>query len=199
MTLHAIEGFSQLYADAVVSDDRSRLLFLSVWGLDTAIQELLARLSLPGVKGGIRELMINTTPGESVWHSIADPDDLQKLTGRSAYPAAHVRGLVQLWLYDSLAAQLDYAAHRGLLLRQHGEADEAFASRYWAAIQAICPVPLLAAWHDVIQTFEGYGWCERYRGLAVDAYRLDFSHEDVEKRLTECIQSGQLRLPAKPH
>jgi hypothetical protein len=48
-----IRAASGLYADAFVGTDENKLLFLSVWGLDTAIQEFLGRLSLPVTQGGI--------------------------------------------------------------------------------------------------------------------------------------------------
>lgn len=198
MNLYAIENVSNVYADAIVSDENSQLLFLSVWGLDTAIQTLLAGLTLPLVKGGYRALQVRHAPDECVYHYVDEPERLLKLTGRSNNNAAHVRGLVQLWLYDP-RANVDCLNHRALLFKRQDEAEIVFNQRLWTTVQQLCPVPLLAEWEGLLGVFKGYGWVNHYRGLKVDAYALDFSSDDVEKRLTAAIQSGELTLPGRPH
>ncbi len=58
-TLLTLSAIHDVYADAYLADDSGRLLFLSVWGRDTALQELLARLQLPRSDNGIREFTLS--------------------------------------------------------------------------------------------------------------------------------------------
>lgn len=51
--LMQVDEAPELFADAVLVDAADNLLFLSLWGRDTALQEFLARLSLPSHEGGL--------------------------------------------------------------------------------------------------------------------------------------------------
>jgi len=51
--LMQVDEAPELFADAILVDAADNLLFLSLWGRDTALQEFLARLSLPSHEGGL--------------------------------------------------------------------------------------------------------------------------------------------------
>jgi len=51
--LMQVDEAPELFADAVLVDPADNLLFLSLWGRDTALQAFLARLSLPHHEGGL--------------------------------------------------------------------------------------------------------------------------------------------------
>ena len=87
-----------LYADAVLTDDGNNLLFLSLWGRDTAVQEFRARLSLPVHEGGLDNFHLEGLP----FVQIGNPERLVTDSGRT--PSQLIFGsLVHLWLYDRLA------------------------------------------------------------------------------------------------
>jgi hypothetical protein len=119
------------------------------------------------------------------------------LPGRAVNKASCFNGLVHLWLYDRLATEIDYANHRCLLLKQHSEAEGQFSQRLWQAVQAVYPVPLLPEWYDLLGEFIALGWIEIRKGKLVDAYQLDFSNDEVEKKISHWITIGKLALPKK--
>ena len=79
LQLHEVPG---VFCDAHLVDDGG-LRFLSLWGRDTAIQELLARLSLPEREGGLRSFWIGKSGQEGARYvSFIDPDRLVRLSAR---------------------------------------------------------------------------------------------------------------------
>ena len=54
--LLSLETVYGIYCDAWVADGDEMLVFASFWGRDTAIQEMLARLTLSTAEDGINQL-----------------------------------------------------------------------------------------------------------------------------------------------
>ena len=77
LTLFNVDG---IFCDALVNDDQDDLIFASLWGRDTAIQELLARLTLSSSEGGIAQLIFRGQNPKAI--HLGNPDRLDKLTGR---------------------------------------------------------------------------------------------------------------------
>ena len=204
-TLYAIDEISGVYVDAAVGNEANELLFLSVWGLDTAIQEFLGRLSLPWREGGISDITLKTidnTEGESrgerkKWYNIRNINFFQKLTGRSTSKDSLFNNLVHLWLYDKSASDIDRANHCCLLLKQTAEDAAKFEVRLWEAVKTVCPVPLLDEWKHIMENFQQREWIQYHSGIKVDAVQLDFSDSDIESSISAWIQEGIFTLPQK--
>jgi len=195
-----------LYADAFVMDcDTGQMVFASFWGRDTTLQELLARLTLPGHEGGLASLEFVPSQdgeGESRRLDIGDPDRLAKLSGRM--PADNLFGaLAQLWLYDRKAVEPDHATRRALLLTEGdlpspGEGQDwagPEAERVWALFKTVSHLPLLDHWRDVLvpQALES-GWLRLHPGTRVNAIELDLGAADYEAAVSRLIREGRLTL-----
>jgi hypothetical protein len=188
--LMSINEAPGVYADALLRDERGSLLFCSLWGRDTAIQELLARLSVSIEEGGLRSLRLEGPQGTETIHIDRMPS-IEKLTGR--LPPKNLFGnLVQLWLFDRLAIEPDRANRRALLLqRQTQDADTAL----WALVRNVIHVPLLDAWKDVIlDVFQQRGWIRWLRGINVDAVFVDLSADDVEAEVSRLVRERRLSI-----
>src|SRR5690349_19189241 len=107
MELFRIDEMPDVYGDAVVTDDKDQLLFLSLWGTDTALQTFLARLSLPENEGGITHITFIFDNGSRLI-DIKDANRFSKHTGK-APKGSLVENLSQLWLYDNLVITPDKA------------------------------------------------------------------------------------------
>ncbi len=113
----AVNEINDVYCDALVCDE-GYLVFASCWGRDTAIQELLARLTLTANEGGISQLSFDghvasengdTSDSklrfENYPAKIGNPDRLDKMTGRM--PKSNLFGdLVHVWLFDKKPGNL---------------------------------------------------------------------------------------------
>lgn len=179
-----------VFADALLRDERGGLLFCSLWGRDTAIQELLARLSVPVEEGGLRSLHVEAPQGTETVHFDRMPTT-DKLSGR--LPPKNLFGnLVQLWLYDRLAVEPDRANRRALLLQRnvtHGDA------ALWNLVRSVTHLPLLDHWNEVVlDVFRQNDWIRPLRGIQVDAVFVDLGSDAVEVEISRLVREGRLLL-----
>lgn len=201
--LYRVDGVYGLFADAAVWDQASgELFFISLWGRDTALQEFLARLSLPPGQGGFSAFNLTGTGQEGkVLVRVSNPGQMAKLGGRM--PSSGLFGEVaQTWIYTPLALSLDYAGRRALrILRADtdgpDQADEAFeAEAAWSLLKEVSHLPLLDGWRQaVVQAAFGRGWIKRHQGIAANALEIDLGDPDYETVISGLIKGGILRPP----
>ena len=184
-----------LLADAVLTDEAHNLLFLSVWGRDTAVQAFRARLSLPFSEGGLDSFRLE---GEhATFVQMGNPERLASDSGRTSSQTLF-GSLVHLWLYDCLAVAPDRANRRALLLcrPEKGSTAEGRAvlkHRLWSLVQETCHLPLLPAWRDtVLEAFEASGWIKTLAGIGLDAHALDLGDDAVDSLISRLIQERRL-------
>lgn len=184
-----------LFADAVLTDEGNNLLFLSLWGRDTAVQEFRARLSLPVREGGLNNFRLEAEGTPFV--QVGNPERLVTDSGRTP-PQMIFGSLVHLWLYDRLAVEPDRANRRALLLYRLDEASAAegetsLRQRLWSQVTETCHLPLLPAWRDtVLAAFEAAGWIKTLQGIGLAAYALDLGDDAVEDVVSRLIQERRL-------
>lgn len=199
-TLMQLDVIPDLYADAVLVDTYDKLLFLSVWGRDTAIQELLAGMSLGDEEGGINNFFLSTgtkengSPVKKRAH-IGDAKRLEHYSGRM--PANNVFGgnMTHLWVFDRLVTKPDLANRRTIAICNAGNCKEKLIqNRIWQLTKAICHLPLLDHWAGIIiKRFYDHGWIMDFNGIGVNGALVDLSlDEEVEGEITQLIRSGVL-------
>ncbi|PKM38195.1 MAG: hypothetical protein CVV06_01910 [Gammaproteobacteria bacterium HGW-Gammaproteobacteria-10] len=184
-----IDELHDVFCDALVDDD-GWLVFASCWGRDTAIQELLARLTLPSSEGGLSSLTflddaMNRTVG------IGNPDRLDKMTGRM--PKANLFGdIVHLWLFDKKAVTPHFVNRRAYLLLLPDQDD---CAATWALIKSVCPLPLLDYWQDAVANVcRRNGWLKGIKGYRINAVSIDLPDEEFGAQLGDMIRQGLLEL-----
>lgn len=146
-TLYRIAECPDLMADACVSDDRSNLIFLSLWGRDTAIQEFLARLSLGNDERGLTEIHLLTDEDARLLVAVNNIDALDKCTTRT-FRRTLFGSLVHLWLFDKRCLHPDKSNATAFAILPKGTADH--TQRLWRLVQDTCPLPLLDHWCDAV-------------------------------------------------
>lgn len=174
--LWGIREFSDVFLDALVRNEAGQLMFASLYGRDTAIQQLLAAFSLPVTSGGVDRITLKPveapprlgdgvagvvplypeSPAGEDHRGIAfigDASRLTKLAGklprRSLFgPVSHV------FIYDPQVIDPDTANGRAWVLTFGNEGQDHLQS-VWAMIQRISPVPLVDAWMEPVLTALG--------------------------------------------
>ena len=169
--LWGIREFSDVFLDALVRNEAGQLMFASLYGRDTAIQQLLAAFSLPVTSGGVDRITLKPVeapprPGDGVagvvpLHPetpagedhrgiafIGEASRLTKLAGklprRSLFgPVSHV------FIYDPMVIDPDTANGRAWVLT-FGNDGLDHRQSVWAMIQRISPVPLIDAWLEPV-------------------------------------------------
>lgn len=203
--LMQLSAAPELFADAMLVDAYDNLLFLSLWGRDTALQEFLARVSLANHEGGLDSFFLNTgnkANGEPQRKliQIGKADRLNHHTGRM--PTDNVFGnMAHLWLFDRLTTEPDLANRRTMALFKQGETAIKNGSRtahrrIWQLAKAICHLPLLDHWADtVINMFYEREWIKDFDGIGVNGALIDLSlGEEIEEEITHLIKDGLLTL-----
>ncbi|MEE5091715.1 hypothetical protein V2H26_17155 [Xanthomonas euvesicatoria] len=202
--LYRIDECADLMADACVCGAQGELVFLSVWARDTAIQEFLARLTLPGDAQGLDQFHLVTGKGASIPVFVGNVEQLEKRTTR-AFRRTLFGSMVHLWLFDRRCVQPDKANASALALIP--KADAAPTERLWTLVQQTCPLPLLDHWRDtVLELLSTHAMLSRLP-LALgplEGHRLALDVPLLTQALGELIRRDVLRacandaLPAGP-
>ena len=151
--LFKLRELSDLFADACVRDEAGQLMFLSLYGRDTAIQQLLAAFTLKVGEGGLDGFHLQDPVGESHRVHVGNADRLEKFTGK--LPRENLFGnLVHLWLYDPILTRPD-RSNRVAWVLVEGVDDpsartEAIWLRSWELYRLLSPVPLLDTWQTPV-------------------------------------------------
>jgi hypothetical protein len=158
-----LKELQDLFVDACIRDAAGNLMFMSVYGRDGAVQQLLAAIQLGSAEGGLRYLTLvdPQTRRDVLPVSIGDRDRLTKFTGR--LPKENLFGnLVHLWLYDPEIMKPSRGTGSAWLLVDQcsdpaGLQLEHRRDRVWALYQELSKVPLLPHWRDpILDATENY-------------------------------------------
>lgn len=169
-------------------------LFLSLWGRDTAIQSLLARMTLVDAEGGLPAFTIGVDSDAHAQRvATFDYSRLTKLTARKS--GTLFGDLLNLWLYDTLAVEPDRANARALLL-YHQEQAASINDQLWALLKQTLWLPVLDSWQSVLLArFAEQGWIVRAAGYRVNAWQINLSDEEgVQAALSRWLRDGDLTL-----
>lgn len=154
--LYSIERCTDTYVDACLRDEAGRLLLMSVFGRDTAIKELQARIHLGSQhQDGLGEMVFK--PVEEVGTrlpqrvTIGNPKELEKLTGR--LPGCVYGNLTHMWLYSPVLRTPQKGADVAWVVVRTKQAvayeldpDVLILERIWAAVTQLAAIPLLDHW-----------------------------------------------------
>lgn len=203
--LYRIEECQDLMADACVCDESRHLVFLSVWGRDTAVQEFLARLTLGSAEKGLDGFHLVSAERTSLPVSVANAHLLEKRTTR-AFQRTLFGSMLHVWLLDSRCLQPDKANGSALAILPRD--DTRRTARLWTLVQDTCPLPLLPHWretvldlltaHNMLTAFSfSLGPVEGYR-IALDVPALTTSLGDLVRSGTLTYQPAASRTATPP-
>ncbi|MCG8010099.1 MAG: hypothetical protein JAY64_00125 [Candidatus Thiodiazotropha weberae] len=185
-------------------DAYDKLLFLSLWGRDTAIQEFLAGISLANEEGGINSFFLTTgrRDGGEPLRKLIQIGESKRLNHHSGrMPASNVFGgdMAHLWVFDRLVTDPDLANRRTIAISRAVDTTSASSvsqSRIWQLTKAICHLPLLDHWAEtIVKRFYEREWIKDFNGIGVNGALIDLSlSEEVEDEISTLIRDGVLCL-----
>jgi hypothetical protein len=187
--LFQIQECPDLYIDACVCDEGRNLVFASLWGRDTALQEFLARLTLGSAENGLTQFHI-LQDGRSL-PVFPNADQLEKRTTRQ-YRSTLFGSLVHLWLFNKRCARPDHANHFAYALL---ERDAEVGASLWPLIIQTCPLPLLPHWQTpVLEVLTELQMLMPLPGAigAIRGWQLNLQLAPLEQALGDLIRQGQL-------
>lgn len=201
--MHVLLEQSDVFVDAMASDHHAQLLFVSVYGRDTSVQQFMARLHQSSRDGGVDELTALTHYGAkpALKVLVGDPKRLEKTTGRM--PKTGLLGnLVHAWIFDPAVLQVDHAARSAWLINHRTAAEldkDALMAEAWRLVKDLSPVPLLDAWSEAtlrhVQASGGFVSPLCVGGI--HAVRIELG-EDFPAWVSRGVQDGLLSVPGVP-
>lgn len=145
--LYRIDECPDLMADACICDESGMLVFASLWGRDTAIQEFLARLTLDSDEKALDRFHLVGGDVSSIPVVIGNVDRLKKHTTRTLQKTLF-GSMIHLWLFDVRCTKPDKANANALAILSKGASVR--TQRLWILVQETCPLPLLDHWRDTV-------------------------------------------------
>ena len=185
-----LDDVSGVFVDCCIEHDR-RLVFMSFLGRDTALQELMARLTLSTKDGGIDILHLNMD-SHTFEIDCFDRDRYLKKTGRIT--SRNFGQLSQMWLYDERCITADRANLKSYVLLQNHNSNDAVI---WERVKDLCPYPLLDHWQEaILKLLRAQQNIEGLHAVIGDisAAHLSFSNEELAHDLGTYIKNGVLAL-----
>lgn len=212
--MYLVETCAQVYVDSCVRNEAGTLVFMSVFGRDTGIKELLARMQLEKGPQALREIKLKgcgTLEGEKHLVTVNNPNELEKLTGR--LPKCLYGNLTHAWIFDPAITTPDKGAMQAWILEPM-QSDQVAKKmrvdlRIWQTITYLASIPLLAHWQkpvlqamgdDLVTVMGASNANPRYSAPigGMLAYRVHLE-EDFASRVSSMVQSGELTLePPQP-
>ncbi len=191
MALSVLLDVHGVFVDALLTDDAEGLIFLSIWGRDTAIRELQARITLGATEGGLTSFSIQEQRPEGLKKHLVrlnSNDMIEQLTGRVR---KNILGdIVHCWLYHRDIVKPDKANCRALLINQHDQFDS-----LWQIVKLICPVPVMDHWRELLLTsFETKGMITRFCGINQFGVRIAIDESAVERMVKDFCLEGRLTV-----
>jgi len=153
--LYRIEEIPDLMCDACVVDKYNQLVFLSVWGRDTSLQELYSRITL-GRKD--KELGLDClTIKVKGFRTTVRVDDVKRLTKRStrSFKQTKFGSLMNTWIFDTACIKPDKPNRTAKVLIEGEVSMDHFCKYIWSVVKDVCPLPLLDHWQSEISILLG--------------------------------------------
>lgn len=193
--LYPILECPELMADACLCDEQRNLIFLSIWGRDTAAQEFLARLTLSTNEKGLDQFHISTLDQLQLPIFVSNAKRLEKRSTRT-FRRTLFGSMIHMWVNDKLCVHPDRANARALAVLPKSCANR--DDRLWALVRSTCPLPLLDHWRDIVlsQLVERTMLSSLSFSFGpVDGYRLSIDVPALTTALGDLIRSGELDIP----
>lgn len=148
--IHRLEEIPDLMCDACVVDKYNSLVFLSVWGRDTALQELYSRITLAkkDKEFGLEYLTFKIQ-GVRTRVYVGNVKELTKRSTRT-YKQTKFGTLLHPWIFDKSCIKPDKANYTASVLLEGEIPVEEFVRYNWSVIKELCPLPLLDHWRSEI-------------------------------------------------
>jgi len=186
-SMRRLDEVQGIYADAVLSSGDDQLLFCSLWGRDTAIRELQARLTLGASEGGLKSLNV-PGDGNRTYLAIGEIESISQQTARIK---TNILGeLVHLILFQTVIVKPDLANHRAFLV-----GDDISEGRLSSMIKAICPIPLLDYWIPVLlPALEASQMVKRLSGWRINGVQIALDPGQVASMVKQDAIEGKLTI-----
>ena len=185
MEMQEIHG---IFVDSILTDETDHLVFASLWGSDTSIRELQARLTLDSGDHALSSF--NLKADQRVHVRVSNVDTIEQMTGRVQ---TDIFGdLVHCFLFQRDIVKPDLANHRATLVSRSSRPEY-----LWDTIIHISPVPLLWHWQEhLLPIMQDLGMVTALTGIGQHGTRLVIDEAQLSLAVKELVRDGVLLVNA---
>jgi hypothetical protein len=191
--LYTLAECPDLVADGCLCDDRNQLVFVSLWGRDTAVQQFLARLTLGPAEAGLDQFSL-LAEDFTLPVFVHAADSLEKRTTR-ALRGTLFGTLLNLWLFEPRCVKPDKAAGSAIVILPKAASNR--IERLWAVVKEASPIPLLDHWREtVLEILTRSGMLIALsRALGpIEGHQLTLDVPSLTSEIGELIRAGSLGI-----
>lgn len=195
-----MEEFSDLFIDACICDDSLNLMFMSVWGRDTAIYEMLGRITL-NASNELSLRSLNLKWDDKQVPVYLNVDLLEKRLTRG-YKGTYFGSLVHVWLFDNRMTKPDIANHATFILENTTQTvsdmlalPELEQQKLWSQVVELAPFPLLEHWRKpVMQEIFKHNMIHLMKPLfgQLTCWRIQLNVDVIQNYISNMIRCGAL-------
>ena len=164
--MYRIEEFPEVWADACLRDSEGRFMFLSLYGRDGSLMQLLAAMDLGPAERGVQRFHLVDQDGTRHLVDVGSSERLAKQAAK--LPKQNLFGpLNHLWVFDKALQTPDRANRIGWALHFDDDARAGRSARaagfspmtgllhpVWRLVNTLSPVALQDHWREPI-----LNWC----------------------------------------
>lgn len=202
--MYCIEEFPEVWADACLRDGEGRFMFLSIYGRDGSLMQLLAAIELGSDERGVKRFHLLSPDGERHCVEAGSSQRLSKQASR--LPRQNLFGpLSHMWIFDKALQTPDRTSRTGWALHHvcgvHPEAAlRQLQDGAWQLISSLSPIALLDHWRQPV-----IEWCQQQGAMQaagsslypplgpVQAVRVSLTQRFTQF-ISSSVREGRLRL-----
>ncbi|MCT6866451.1 MAG: hypothetical protein M3Z63_00080 [Gilliamella apicola] len=190
MEIFTLDDFPDLKVDCCITNDKSELIFISIWGRDIALYELLAKITLDTAGGNhlISRIKYNKDYYIQLRSNITYTKKIEKVKTSFGF-------LTQVFIFDERILKANPETKSRIILSKI--TDERPTAHYFSAIQEISTIPMLKSWSNEIISIVNQ--CEMMieHNPIVGRYKattITISEDKLAKEMSVRMRSGILTL-----
>ncbi len=193
MQIIEIKEQDNVFCDALVSNTNNyNLIFASVWGRNTSLQQLLGRMETTVYQDKISQMSIQADIVYSAY--LQDTKYLAKVSTK-VHKTIYGKDLSHMFIYDKSITNIDYANNQATILFKQNNVDN---DKVWLLLNSVSPIPLLtnsANWQkSILGLCNDNNWISVSNGYSINALQIKLNPDDFAKEVSVLIKQGVLTL-----
>jgi len=191
-----LKDIPDLLCDCLVIDSDNNLVFLSVWGRDTAMQELLAKLTIGSSSNvGLTDIRLVNRLNLRFHAKLPKDSEYDKKTQKFQHPRFGT--LNHAWIFDKRIKQPCRENQSAMLMFEENTSPDMINRSILQTIKQLTSIPLLDHWqasvieiakdNDMIKT-------NKVLGRPMRSFTINLNENIMVDKVSELIQNKTLTL-----
>ncbi|MCX8578690.1 hypothetical protein J3U21_04670 [Gilliamella sp. B2776] len=185
-----LQDIPDLKCDCCIANNDSELIFLSVWGKDTAMQELFAKLTIgETTKHGLKDIKLNH-------HRVFLAEGKHYAKRTLKVTKTLFGSLIHAFIFDKRIIEPNRDSNSMISIYKKEDISTIY-NRYFDAIKTLSSVPFLEHWADeIVSIAKQQGMIKEHKAIVgdIDATTIIVNDTILTQIMSQNIRDGILTL-----